>query len=422
MPGVSRKGSKGFKKARSSPLRPSEDMCLLCRMFIIACVCNTTPGDKRRRRSDLDTMTRGHWYSDRYLEETHTQYMLDEGNVVMTSGKITNRQKKAAEAAQTRWSNYVQDEEGTVFEDLGGGKLGPGMSAARRTTISFFYHHHFGSPPETEWDGRGGVLHQIMRRVGIPDGSRNETRKVMEEVAECQANGEEYDGSGKYKGRNFKINRDLPEAKVIYVAMQAGVGITETTVMVNQFREEKSEDNEPISWTAVKNFIHSCKCMKLGKRRTKKSGKEDDATPWALARLAQAQQLKTQLEIGNQHTAVRVEVDEQLGIGITHSTLVVRVVPPMVPPPPAESAGGDDAASSNLVALSNAGVAVGSQVVALNARRVGNITEFKAVLDELKQSGESTCVVTLRNPPSAGTAAAAAATPAPAAADVPPPP
>lgn len=107
-------------------------------MFIIACVCNTTPAKSKRCRSDFDTLTRGNWLSGRYGEETHTHYMLEEGNVEITSGKITNRQKRAAVAAQTRWSNYVQDEEGTVFEDLGGGKLGPGMSAARHTTISFF--------------------------------------------------------------------------------------------------------------------------------------------------------------------------------------------------------------------------------------------------------------------------------------------
>ena len=114
-----------------------------------------------------------------------------------------------------------------------------------------------------------------MRHVGIPVGSRNETRKVLEEVAESQLNDEEYDASGDHLGRIAKLNREMPEAKVVYVAMQAGVGFTETAVLVNQFRAEKSEDNEPISWTAVKNFIHSSKCMRVTKRGTKKSGKID---------------------------------------------------------------------------------------------------------------------------------------------------
>ena len=120
-----------------------------CKMITTLCVCYATPADKKRRRSAEDSLTRGSCFDERYAGKTHTQWMLHEGNVSLTSEKITTRQKRATKAAQTRWSNFVEDDEGTLFENLGGGKLGPGMSAARRTTISFFFIHHFGSPPET---------------------------------------------------------------------------------------------------------------------------------------------------------------------------------------------------------------------------------------------------------------------------------
>jgi hypothetical protein len=56
-----------------------------------------------------------------------------------------------------------------------------------------------------------------------------------------------------------------------------------------------------VSWAAVKNFIHQAAkgLVKIHKRATKKSGKEDKETEWAKARLAQAQQLKQQFANNN---------------------------------------------------------------------------------------------------------------------------
>ena len=45
------------------------------------------------------------------------------------------------------------------------------------------------------------------------------------------------------------------EANVVYAAMGAGVGITEATAMVNEFRAEKDEDSDSVGWGAVKNSI-----------------------------------------------------------------------------------------------------------------------------------------------------------------------
>jgi hypothetical protein len=71
------------------------------------------------------------------------------------------------------------------------------------------------------------------------------------------------------------------------------VGITETTVMVNELRAEKDEDSEPVSWSAVKHFIHICGVVRIHRRSQKKSGKGDSATAWAQARLAQALELQS---------------------------------------------------------------------------------------------------------------------------------
>jgi len=68
-------------------------------MILKQCVCNTTPVAFKRRRSDTDTLTRGNWFSDRSASRTNTNWVLHEGNVELTSEKMTIRQKRASKAA-----------------------------------------------------------------------------------------------------------------------------------------------------------------------------------------------------------------------------------------------------------------------------------------------------------------------------------
>jgi hypothetical protein len=136
------------------------------------------------------------WQSERYREGTHTQFLLERRNVELTSAKITLRSKKAWAAAAVPWSGYVEDEKGAVFEkDAKTGALGPGMAAARRTTIGVFFLHHHGSKPVSEWGGRGSIISLIMRRVGVPGGSKDLVRKVLEDATDAQEEEETYNAS-----------------------------------------------------------------------------------------------------------------------------------------------------------------------------------------------------------------------------------
>ena len=134
---------------------------------------------------------------------------------------------------------------------------------------------------------------------GCAEGSKAHVRKVLEDVVAAQEKDGAYDASLGLSGsgRQAKITREMAEANVVYTAIGAGVGITEATVMVNEFRAEKDEDSEPVSWGAVKNFIHTCGMVKIHKRAQKKSGKDDSATAWALARLAQALEIQSRLVV-----------------------------------------------------------------------------------------------------------------------------
>ena len=301
------KGVKGFqKKAPDVPRMmaaeggaTNEDLEMAHALVALATPTAAKCGAKRRC-SDVHSLSEKNWRSERYSQETHAQGLLEKRNVEMTSEKVTLRSKKARAAARLRWEGFVEDEEGTVFEkDATTGALGPGMAAARRTTIGFFFVHNYGSPPESEWGGRGGVIAQIMHSVGVPEGSKAHVRKVLEDVVAAQEKDGAYDASLGLSGsgRQAKITREMAEANVVYTAIGAGVGITEATVMVNEFRAEKDEDSEPVSWGAVKNFIHTCGMVKIHKRAQKKSGKDDSATAWALARLAQALEIQSRLVV-----------------------------------------------------------------------------------------------------------------------------
>ena len=69
----------------------------------------TTPAGQasaKRRCGDLDPLTERTWALERYAAETHTSYLLESGNVEMTSEKVTIRPKKARAAAAERLPGY----------------------------------------------------------------------------------------------------------------------------------------------------------------------------------------------------------------------------------------------------------------------------------------------------------------------------
>ena len=58
-----------------------------------------------------------------------------------------------------------------------------GMSTARRQGIHYLYDEVFGSPPIESCFGVGGVLHQIMSLLFIPEGSSAAVKKILEDCS-----------------------------------------------------------------------------------------------------------------------------------------------------------------------------------------------------------------------------------------------
>lgn len=264
------------------------------------------PAQKRKRRRGGLADLESNWADERYAEETltHSGGSFKQRYDVMT---MPTTVKKASRAASLYWQTYFDiDDDGEMNErdDVHHQPLGEGMAASRRSAIAYFYTHVYGSAPEHDWDGRGGVVARIRERIGAPEDSARLVRKVMEDVKKAGETGAEYDPHSGCRQRRYghtKIKDRTAESAIVHTGAEAGIGITEITVLVNEYREEKGDSSGgPVSWSAVQAYIARAKTIKVNRRKTKKSGKEDKGSVWAKARLAQAGQLKEQLRRGKE--------------------------------------------------------------------------------------------------------------------------
>ena len=96
-----------------------------------------------------------------------------------------HKKARAAAAASHELEFGVDDSPdggGEMFElDAESRPTGGGISAGRRTAIFYSFVSIHGSPPESEWDGRGGTVSQICAWPRLPGGVRRlcEGRQVQ---------------------------------------------------------------------------------------------------------------------------------------------------------------------------------------------------------------------------------------------------
>jgi len=142
------------------------------------------PSTNKPRRSDMGQLFGLNIRSERYAAETSEQFLLNERSVEIDEDMALRKHKRACvAAAASHPHHFTIDDDGDMcafnIDDKPLTTLGEGVAAARRCTIAFFFGHHYGCPPESEWAGRGDVLQQIMRRVGVPEGPKDFSREVF---------------------------------------------------------------------------------------------------------------------------------------------------------------------------------------------------------------------------------------------------
>ena len=225
--------------------------------------------------------------------------------------------KRARTAAGYRWDRWFEvmptlDDEGDLHatfqgdpaEDEDVGTVKCTMPGCRRWACAYWYSDVMGAPPKAEWVGTQGVPGAIsicMTALHFPANSRRLVRHVFEQVHAATARGDQYDAFQGYhsSGRTATIEEDSIDAHTLIQCFENGMSITQIAIQVNEVREARESDCDPVSWACVQRWIESKEYLSLAKRGVKKSGKSDLGTQWAKGRVGQAKEWDRRLELGD---------------------------------------------------------------------------------------------------------------------------
>ena len=223
------------------------------------------------------------------------------------------------------------------------------MVAKRRDAFAPFYYQYFGSPPREKWSKAVSYIAHLLK---LPPGSRDAIYRVFEDCEHAENNNEVYSSSANAhkSGRKKLIVHGTPEADIIFNIIEKGLGSTAATWVVNAYFTRRGEDI--VSLQAVKNFVKYNPCVIIERNTAGKSGKDDEGSTWAQARVAQCLQYIEQIRIGalpvgaavpeNSPPPLKLDrlvlwdekhFEQRLGPAGKHQTRVSRTADGMVAPP-----------------------------------------------------------------------------------------
>jgi hypothetical protein len=106
------------------------------------------------------------------------------------------------------------------------------------------------------------------------------------------------------KGRHALITEGSPQALIIYYALERGNSVGQATVILNEGYRARNGLGA-ISYGAVDRFVRESSVIHSARQQTKKSGKDDENTVWAGARLDYCSRLLDMLALGRLSPAER---------------------------------------------------------------------------------------------------------------------
>ena len=278
-------------------------------------VLEVTGPQRRRSRESAALGTIAH--QERYTPETLTDGFAGRER----TPNPDSAKKRAKVAATESWQSYkawqadmveeTYDQEtgrllslsidmGNELLEEGTKTLASGLSTARKYSIEYFYRHHYGAPPQDAWDEYDGAMRLptiIMKHLAMPHGSYPSVVKAMLDIYAAVEAEEMYDPSGRIKkgrGAKAKIDDLTPQAEVVYRAMESGMSLGNTLVIVNQWRRANLGPDSGISYGALQRFAANSTVLEMTKRETRKAGSEDKESGWAIGRHAFSSQLLRQ--------------------------------------------------------------------------------------------------------------------------------
>ena len=165
--------------------------------------------------------------------------------------------------------------------------------SARRVAVAYLFVHVHGSPPQSQWNGKDGVIAMIKKTLNISRGTR--IQYILKDVVAAQEIGEIYTGrnkAGYESGRKPAIEIDSETAQMFADLIEEGASLETAREIINLHRDE--EDLE---------LYNAATIYSLSKRLTPKvapvsstsQGNRDATSAWARARKNWVTQLMIRL-------------------------------------------------------------------------------------------------------------------------------
>ena len=196
------------------------------------------------------------------------RYVSDTSKNCYLEGSLAMRHPTSSQIKTKRRNGLILNTPSNNLNDLVSVEISdevhnsPGFYAARRDAIHYCYLL-FGSPSKDEIDNE--VVSEISRRLLIPANSRRNLLNILEDIIDSI--GRQYNSKRRLQNFNSTINDHDEEAQIIMDYIEKGLGITQTTFLVNVTRGKNGKSL--IARNTVQNYIKRTSLIERTIRHTK---------------------------------------------------------------------------------------------------------------------------------------------------------
>jgi len=152
-----------------------------------------------------------------------------------------------------------------------------------------------GTDVQSGWTGRGGLVSNIKRDLGISIHSNVKLIPIFMEIIECARTGKIFNANDLEMRKGHKdviISIDSVEAQIVADCLESGLSVNKTRQIINEHMIENAK--EGFSRSAVDALVLRMK-PKIEKITKRKQGSRDPQAPWSQARFLWSKQLLIRL-------------------------------------------------------------------------------------------------------------------------------
>ena len=136
----------------------------------------------------------------------------------------------------------------------------------RNTSIAFYFRNVLDEPPDSEWLGKYGTIHCILKKYNIPKKTWKSVKRVLLSVNKAKKYRLWYSGQTiSDAGRPIITPRGSTEENIIASWMDDGLDFRNNTIIVNEYRTDIRKEHVGRS-AITKSFV----CMRYLIKKLKK--------------------------------------------------------------------------------------------------------------------------------------------------------